>query len=62
MLFAKTSCENLKGYKCLLCEDGRQWRTCVYSTEKTQLRSKRPILAVKMLKNRKKCHMGAVLG
>ena len=41
--------------KCVLVKDARVGRTCVVNTEITPLGSKNAILAVKMLKIRKKC-------
>ena len=57
--FPMTLYENIKPDKCTSCADDRLWRTCVIDTEKTRLRSKNHVLAVKMLKIRKKCQVRA---
>lgn len=53
-IFWKTSAETIKQDKCALYMDARVRRTSVICTENTQVRSKNRILALKMLKIRKK--------
>ena len=54
MIFLMTLRENRIQDKCLYIADARVRRTGVGNTENPRLRSKTPVLAVKMLKNRKK--------
>ena len=59
-VFTTLFCENLKRYKCAQQADVRRMWTCAINAKISCLGSKNPILALKMLKIRKKCATGLV--